>query len=157
MIRLTFVEVRLADDGVSPIMILKESDGPRLLPIWISANAASAVLLVDQDESSRGRPGVHQLLLDVLDTQAAVVERVTVMSGEEGVFDVHINVNGMAVACRAADGIAIALRSGAPIFATAEVLDYWSVAEAPAAHDPEVERFRDFLSHVTATDFDQTP
>lgn len=163
MIQLLFGEVRVTELAGNPVLILNEMHGTRSLAIWISANAGSAILSALEGEDAR-HPSVHDLLLDALSTVDALIESVEILREEQGVFDAQLIVSGSAVTCRVSDGIALALRCGAPILAADELLegDAGVDAAAAAGHggplDPaqseQVEQFREFLDNVNADDFD---
>lgn len=160
MIPLVFAEVRVTADGPSPVLILDEAQGRRRLAIWITAAGGNAVLsALDHEEPGRISP--HDLMLEALSVVDAVVEQVRILSFDDGVFIAEIVVNGHAVPCRVSDGVALALRCGAPLLTTEELLAEVGVlrdAAAPGA-DPEdeVEQFREFLDQINPGDFGAEP
>lgn len=159
MIRLLFSEVRVTPEAATPVLVLKEADGPRHLAVWISAAGGNAVLSA-LEESDQDRPTTHDLMLEALSVLDAVVEHVRITGFHDGHFTAEASVNGHAVACRVSDGVALALRSGAPIFAPESLLDQVGlVLGDEASGDPEeqVEQFREFLDQINADDFDAEP
>ena len=108
-----------------------------------------------------GHPGTHDLLLDALAALDAVVEEVRITDVDEGIWTAEVVVNRMTIAARVSDAVALALRSGAPILASAEVLDAAGVGGAVAAGatdlvfgaDVQMERFRAFLDTISPDDF----
>lgn len=164
MIEVAFVEVRVPSmAGGAPIVVLRETSGRRLLPVWVTATAASGVLAAaDGEQSDPDHPCVHDLLLDVLSAQDATLDEVRLVAYADGIFSAQVIVSGTASACRASDGIALALRAGVPILADEAVLDAAGVEpDAVDGFDDhasvEVEQFRQFLADVKADDFDGPP
>ena len=162
MIQLLFGAVQMVGRSSTPVLVLQEQDGSRSLAVWISAGAAAAILSAIEAESL-DHPSTHDLLLEALATQSAVVESVTILSVADGVYDAQLTVNGTAVTCRVSDGVALALRSGAPILAPEELMAEHGIASEPVIEEPgqedaetqEVRQFREFLANVRADDFDK--
>lgn len=145
-----------------PIIVLKplsESNGHgRLLPIWIGHPEATAILLALEGVETP-RPMTHDLLLGMIETLQAVVERVEITRVEEGTFFAAIFLRGeeksLVVDARPSDSIALAIRARAPIFVAEEVLESSSVPDESVSVDEEseVKAFRDFLDRVEPEDF----
>lgn len=160
MIQMLFTELRFTAHAASPIIVLTELNGDRVLPIWASAAAGAAIVSAMEAENVE-HPVTHDLLLDLLSTLDAAIENVTIIGCHEGVFDAQVRVNGTAVTCRPSDGIALALRGGAPILAAEAVLAEYAITPAdldeqtPDAEADEVKQFREFLANVRAEDFEQ--
>ena len=161
MIQMLFSEVRVSGVGGSPVMLLREATGPRQLAVWINAAAGSAVLSALEGDQEEDHPSTHDLRLETLSSLDAVVEAVHLLDCDEGVYHAELVANGVAVTCRVSDGVALALRCGAPILATEELLDEYGVLpEAPAEPkaalgntDDQVEQFREFLESINPDDF----
>lgn len=159
MIQMLYSEVIVSALGGSPVLILKEASGPRNLAVWISAAAGAAIVsALETDEP--GHPATHDLLIAALAATDAVIEAVNIVAENDGVFDAHLIVNDTAVACRVSDGVALALRCGAPIYAGDELLQACTVPPAADADpktvgdaDNQVEQFREFLDQVNPDDF----
>ncbi len=160
------IHVRIASlsmDSVTnqPVILLRpvnepEGDG-RILPIWIGHPEATAILLALQGVEPP-RPMTHDLLAGILQAVDHVVERVEITRLEEGTFFAALILRGeertIAIDARPSDSIAIAVRTGSPIFVAEEVLDEAAVAESEQVdEEEEVERFREFLDHVDPEDF----
>ncbi len=159
MIPLTFVEVRVNPELGVPVLLLREAAGPRHLPVWISAAGGNAIL--QAIEGAADAPSTHDLMLETLSVLDAIVESVRLLGVDDGVFAAELSVNGHAVPCRVSDGIALALRCGAPVLAAESLLERAGVLlEDPAAsEDPEeqVEQFRSFLDQIKPDDFGTQP
>jgi len=102
-----------------PIVILRDGDGQRILPIWVGVFEANAIALQIENVQTP-RPMTHDLLKNVIQDLSAQVERVVVTELKENTFYavIHLRSVGQPVVvdARPSDAIALALRSGAPIF-----------------------------------------
>lgn len=159
MIQLLFSEVRVPADASTPVLLLREAQGTRHLAVWISAAGGNAILSA-LDTEIDDEPTPHDLMLDVLSVLDAVVQSVRITGVDEGVFSAELSVDEHVVGCRVSDGIALALRCGAPILVTDLVMEQASVAlDSEGEPDPEgqVEQFREFLEQINADDFDAEP
>lgn len=142
-----------------PIVLLRERDGTRYLPIWVGAAEAAAIAYAQQGVVPP-RPLTHDLLKNVLDELGHTVDRVRIISLEDGVFHAVLDIDGGAdgggtsIDSRSSDAIALALRAGVDIVTSEDLLDEAGVAMAGEQDDDEVEKFKEFLDHVSADDFD---
>ena len=147
------VGVRVEMPSNSPIVLLKETQGDRYLPIWIGAVEATAIAFAQQGMVSP-RPLTHDLFLDTVKALGRRLTEVRITSLQAGTFFGELVFDGgVTVQARPSDGIALALRCGAKIFASAEVLDEASIV-MPEDQEDEVERFREFLDQVSPEDFE---
>jgi len=144
--------------GKQPIVLLKTADGNKFLPIWIGHPEAAAILMKLQNASTP-RPMTHDLVTDMLEQLDATVVRITVTELRESTFyasiTVQTNGNEIEIDSRPSDAIALAVRSGAPIYAAEEVI---SESAIEFEHDVEesedvVEKFKEFLDEVSPEDF----
>lgn len=135
-----------------PMLLLREVDGTRGLPIWIGAAEASAIANV-LEGATPPRPLTHDLMADLLEALGHTLTAVKITEVEEGTFYAVIEVDGEQVSARPSDAVALALRVGAPIYAADDVLAEVGV-EIPAPREEEVEKFREFLDNVSPEDFD---
>jgi uncharacterized protein len=139
-----------------PIVLLKEKDGERYLPIWIGAAEAAAIALALQGVVTP-RPMTHDLLKNILEDLGVTVNRIVVTELREGTFfaqlDIHRNGDSLEISSRPSDAIALAVRMTVPIFANEDVLSEASIL-IPGDEDEEVEKFREFLENVTPDDFE---
>jgi uncharacterized protein len=148
------VGVRVEMPSNSPIVLLKEQQGDRYLPIWIGAVEATAIAFAQQGMVPQ-RPLTHDLMRDVLEALEIRLTTVNITALRDGIFFADlIFSNGREVSARPSDSIALALRTGASIFVSDEILDEAGVAipEADEQED-EVEKFREFLDTITPEDF----
>ena len=156
MVEVTLVGVRVELPTNQPIVLLKERDGGRFLPIWIGAVEATAIAFALQGVQTQ-RPMTHDLLKNILDELGATVEGIDITELREGTFyaDIEMSSNGnqYKVSSRPSDAIALAARLNTPIFADEAVLDEAAVVVSDDEEEDEVERFREFLEGVNPEDF----
>lgn len=146
------VGVRVEMPTNQPIVLLRESDGERYLPIWIGPTEATAIAFAQQGMVPP-RPLTHDLLRDVLRALNVELTRVNIVALRDRIFFADLVFsNGVTISARPSDSIALALRTGTSIYAHEDVLDEAGVAIADAQED-EVEKFREFLDNITPEDF----
>ncbi len=147
--------VRVEMPSNQPIVLLREVSGERYLPIWIGAVEATAIAFAQQGVVPP-RPLTHDLMKDLLEALGQELTEVQITEMRDGVFyAVLVLASGVEVGARPSDSIALALRTGSRIVCAEEVLDEVGLA-VPAEQEDEVERFREFLDHVTPEDFERT-
>ncbi len=147
------VGVRVEMPSNQPIVLLRETSGERYLPIWIGAVEATAIAFAQQGVTPP-RPLTHDLMRDVLAATGQHLEEVRIIDMKDGIFYAQLVFDGGAeVGARPSDSIALALRTGTRIVCADTVLDEAGLA-VPAEQEDEVERFREFLDHVTPDDFE---
>ena len=154
MKRVDVMGVRVEMPSNQPIVLLREVEGDRYLPIWIGAAEATSIAYVQQGVVPP-RPLTHDLLKDVVGAVGRTLAEVRITRLEEGVFYAELDLGeGAVVSARPSDAIAVALRSGSPILVDDGVLDEAGVV-IPDEEEDEVERFREFLDNVSAEDFEE--
>ena len=152
------VGVRVEMPSNQPIVLLRDSESERFLPIWIGAVEATAIAFAQQGVQPE-RPLTHDLLRDVISALGRRLTRVDITDLRDGIFFAELVFdNDVTVSARPSDAIALALRTGSPLFAAEHVLDAAAV-EMPEEEDEEqaeaeVEAFREFLDQVTPEDFE---
>jgi bifunctional DNase/RNase/DNA-binding transcriptional MerR regulator len=149
------IGVRVEMPSNSPIVLLKEAQGDRYLPIWIGAVEATAIAFAQQGMVSL-RPLTHDLFRDVLEVLNVQLRTVNITALRDGIFYADLVFsNGAEVSARPSDSIALALRTGAQIFASEEILDEAGVAipDEQQENEDEVEKFREFLDTISPEDF----
>ena len=109
-----------------PIVILKDEQEDRVLPIWVGIFEANAIALRIEDIDTP-RPMTHDLLRNLLDTLEVKVDRIVVSDLKDNTYfaRIHLLVNGGSeqIDSRPSDAIALALRTNAPIFVEQSVLE----------------------------------
>ena len=124
-----------------PIIILRDRDGERVLPIWVGVFEANAIALQIENISTP-RPMTHDLLRNVLRDLHATVQRIVVSDLKDNTFYalIYVDVNGelTAIDARPSDAIALALRTQAPIFVEECVIDHAKTVDfAPEKGDSD--------------------
>jgi bifunctional DNase/RNase len=115
--------VRVEVPSNSPIVLLKEAHGDRYLPIWIGAVEATAIAFAQQGMVSL-RPLTHDLLSDVLNAVDIRLLSVRITSLTDGMFYSDLVLSdGSIVKARPSDGIALAVRAGATIEVTTQMIE----------------------------------
>ena len=109
-----------------PIIILRDKDGQRVLPIWVGIFEANAIAL-QMENVATPRPMTHDLLRNVIEDLSGTVRKVVVSDLQENTFYALIYVetasDTIAIDARPSDAIALALRTKAPIFVEDTVID----------------------------------
>ena len=160
MIRLSLVGVRVEVPTNQTIVLLREDDGQRYLPIFIGPPEATAIVYALQGMETP-RPMTHDLFKTVLDDLSVKLDRVEITKLHEGTFYAEIELDRggekSRISSRPSDAIALAVRYGAnvPIFADEAVLEEAGVLFEADEEEQEVEQFRVFLDQVTPEDFAQ--
>lgn len=124
-----------------PIVILRDQEGKRVLPIWVGIFEANAIALQIENIATP-RPMTHDLLRNVIVDLKADVEKIVVSDLQESTFYsmIHLRVGGevVAVDARPSDAIALALRVRAPIFVEDQVIENAKSLEfTPSKDDSE--------------------
>ena len=160
MIRLSLIGVRVEVPTNQPIVLLREDDGTRFLPIFIGSPEATAIVYALQGMETP-RPMTHDLFKTVLDGMDVKLDRVEITALQDGTFyaEIELTRDGTKsrISSRPSDAIALAVRFGAevPIYADEAVLDEAGVLFEADEEEHEVEQFREFLDNVTPEDFAQ--
>lgn len=140
-----------------PVVVLREKGTRRFLPIWIGQFEATSIMMELQGIEP-SRPLTHDLLKNMVDAFGARVARIVVNDLEDGTFFARIVMDvqgeGFDVDSRPSDAIALAVRTGAPIFAEDKVLDEAAILQEEGEEDEqEVEKFKEFLESIDPEDF----
>ena len=144
--------VRVEMPSNQPIVLLKELDGLRYLPIWLGAVEATAIAFAQQGVKPT-RPLTHDLFKEVLSELGAKLNTVYLTELKDGVFYAQLNFeDGPTISARPSDAIALALRTGSPILASEQLLSEAGI-EIPDQAEDEVERFKEFLDQIKPEDF----
>ncbi|MCB0194809.1 MAG: bifunctional nuclease family protein [Anaerolineae bacterium] len=130
MIEVNIDSIRVSLMSQHRVVVLKEIDSDRYLPIWIGPFEADAITLQLQGVEV-ARPLTHDLLKGVIDKMGAKISHVTVTELKNDTFYARIvmDVNGKSVEIdsRPSDAIALAVRVNAPLFVAEEVMEMASI------------------------------
>jgi bifunctional DNase/RNase len=165
LIEVVVESVRVHMPSSNHVVILKERDRERYLPIWIGPWEANAIAMRLQGVSPE-RPLSHDLFSTILEELGATIDRVVIATLAEETYHARliIEANGttLEVDSRPSDAIALAVRAGARIFASEAVLDRAGVSpdaavvaslggeleEGEASTDPRLAVFREFVNSL---------
>jgi bifunctional DNase/RNase len=138
----------------TPIVILRDRDGQRVLPIWVGIFEANAIALQIENVTTP-RPMTHDLLRNVIHDLNATVQKIVVCDLQENTFYalIYLAMNGdtLTIDARPSDAIALALRTRAPIFVEESVIDSAKPFDA-AADKPDAERLHKWLESLDPDD-----
>lgn len=166
LVRVTIDSVRVSLMSQQRIVILKDTESDRYLPIWIGPCEADAIT-VELQEVEVPRPLTHDLLKLVIEEMGAEVAHILVSDLRDDVFHARVvlNANGkeMEVDSRPSDAIALAVRAQAPIFVDESVMDKAGIepeeevtAEGEEGEEDgaELDAFKDFVETLDLDDID---
>lgn len=136
----------------TPIVILKDHTGEKILPIWIGFMEASAIAM-ELEKTPRVRPLTHDLIKNLIEALKFSVTRVEVTDLRNDTFYAEIRLKRgneeHIIDSRPSDAIAIALRTSSSIFVNDEVLEKSKKLEI----DEEKDKLTDFLDKISTGDF----
>lgn len=153
---MTVSGVRVELPTNTPIVLLRVQGGDRYLPIWVGPVEAMAISAALEGVAAP-RPQTHDLLASVISAMDATLERVVVTELHENVYFAELVLTHgegeIIVSSRPSDAIALAVRTGASVYAHQSVLDQAGIEIQDESTDDEVERFREMLEDMTVEDF----
>ncbi|MBG93002.1 MAG: hypothetical protein CL792_03380 [Chloroflexi bacterium] len=159
------------------VVVLKEKDAERFLPIWIGADVADSIAFRLQDVSSP-RPLTHDLLMNMIDSLGGIIKSVVINDLREDTFYALINIEKdneiIEVDARSSDAIAMAVRASVPIYVADHVLETAAVVldgevsvsgnvtgvdSAPVSNEEleKLEIFRDFVDELDLDNLGREP
>jgi bifunctional DNase/RNase len=158
---------QLALDPLSnmPMIVLRDEEEKRSLPIWVGLAEANAIAL-ELEKIPTARPMTHDLIRNILESVGARVSKVVVNDLKENTFyaviHLRLGTNDLTVDSRPSDAIALALRVDAPIYVDEEVLNKAESVEVKVAKEPESTgkpddpaRIKEWLESIKPGDFDK--
>ncbi len=132
-----------------PILVLRHEEGNRFLPIWIGAPEANAIAL-RLEGVEVPRPMTHDLMQGMLEKLSAKIAKVLICDLQENTYFAQIvlfaNGKETIVDSRPSDAVALAVRTGAPIFVREEIFDRATKAEEPTNAEEQVQRWLEGLT-----------
>ena len=158
------IGVRVEMPSNQPIVLLKELEGTRFLPIWVGAVEATAIAFAQQGLEAQ-RPLTHDLISNMLDHVDITLTSVHITEIKDGVFYADLllrNSEGALepLSVRPSDAIAVALRTKSNIMVSSDLLDEVGIdipeqvaSDVSTAGDQELEAFREFLDGINPEDF----
>jgi len=155
MVDLEVLGIRVLGGEDSPVLLLNERGGHRLLPIWIGHVEAAAIALQLTDDQSIERPLTHDLLAEVIHEFAGdATGRAIITEMDEGIFKARLRVLDLDVDARPSDAVALALKLGWPVQCPRALMDQVGV-EVDELPSDEVDALRALLDSVNADDFSE--
>jgi len=163
-VRLRAVRVDLQSN--TPVLLLQETDGEgRTLPIFIGTPEAAAIAYALQGVTMP-RPMTHDLMRDVLSSLDVEIERVVITELQNSTYYAELRLRRgsdvTVVSSRPSDAVAVAVRTGSPLFVADELMDSEGIMPASDATDEEekepppdvlIGQFRQFLKDIKPQDF----
>jgi len=159
------IEVRVAHLGLdrstnTPVVILQEKDGDRVLPIWIGPAEASAIAM-ELAGVKFSRPLTHDLVKQIIVGLGGELTRVIITRVEENTYfaELHIHRNNhvVQVDARPSDSIAVALRLDAPIYTEEELLELTSIDTVDSGSgepgESDADSLKTYLENLNPEDF----
>jgi uncharacterized protein len=156
LIEMVVESVRVHMLSSQHVVILKESERDRYLPIWIGPSEANAIAMRLQGLSAE-RPLTHDLMVSVLSALNASLSRVVVTHVSDGTFHARLYLevadgSEAEIDSRTSDAIAVAVRTGSTIYVDERVLDEAGVepdhADESGMSDEKLEVFREFINSL---------
>ena len=137
-----------------PIVILRDTDGSRVLPIWVGPSEANAIAL-QIENVAMPRPMTHDLLRDVIEALGATLSRVIISELKANTFYAYLELRAkedvILVDARPSDALGLALRAKAPIFVESSVLDQAKSGDATSEQSDQ-ERLQRWLESLDPDD-----
>jgi uncharacterized protein len=154
MIEMSVAGIAIDARNAQPIVVLKENDTMRTLPIWIGMAEAKAISFALEKAKSE-RPLTHELLLTTIEQLNYALDQIGINKLDEQTYSAILRLTPkeagkepMMIDARPSDAIALALSAKAPIFVSPEI-----TINAVMAPDEETAEFKQFVSKLKASDF----
>lgn len=159
------VEVKIDSIRVSlmsqyRVVILKDAESNRYLPIWIGPYEADAIT-IHMQEVQVPRPLTHDLIMKVIDEMGAHVQRVVVSELRNDTFFAQIVMSlgdkELSIDARPSDAIALSVRAGCSIYVEDDVMERAGVTpdEESTVGDEDLGAFKDFIGSLDLDDLEQ--
>ncbi|MFA5014215.1 MAG: bifunctional nuclease family protein [Actinomycetota bacterium] len=147
--------VRIELPSNKPILLLKEENGNRYLPIWIGPYEASAIAL-EMSNIKTPRPMTHDLIINIINNLKISIDNIEITEIRNNTFYAIINIMNtdkkvIRVDSRPSDAIATAVRSKCDIYVAEQVLE--SGGLRIQSIEDEVKKFKNFLDNIKPEDF----
>ena len=160
MLEVRVVHLGLDRSSNTPVVILQEKDGERVLPIWIGPSEASAIAM-ELAGVKFSRPLTHDLVKQIILGLGGEVTKVSITRVKENTYfaemEIHQEDTVVRIDARPSDSIAVALRLGAPIFTQEDLLGVTSIdlLESPPGETPghDSDSLKAYLEKLDPEDF----
>jgi bifunctional DNase/RNase len=156
VIEMTVHGLAIDDRTHTPVVLLKEKDGSRMLPIWIGPSEASAIAIVLAQREFQ-RPLTHDLLKTVVECLEARVPKIAIVDLQDKTYFATVYLERgeerFTIDARPSDSIALALRTGSPIFVKEELLRDDESGEGAMASEESMEELQRALENMDPEEF----
>ncbi len=160
MVEMKIFGLALDEQSQVPLLILKNQEETKVLPIWIGAMEAMSIS-VSLNKVSISRPLTHDLMLRTLETLGASITSVVVVDLQEGTYYAELHLEHQdrtyIVDSRPSDAIALAVRLNVPVYANEELLErmdkQFEERSEAVLKDEESEKWTEMLQNVDVDDF----
>ncbi len=165
MIEVVIDSIRISLISQHRIVMLRDIDGERRLPIWIGPCEAEAITIELQDVEI-ARPVTHDLLKNVIEELGGNVSHILINELRDQVFyaRLFVDMSGemLEIDCRPSDAIAVAVRAKVPIFVNEMVMEEAGILPEPDIEESEIageeaeklDAFKDFVDTLDFDDFE---
>ena len=155
MIEMIVIGLTIDPTNNSPIILLKEKNGERTLPIWIGLLEATAIAS-ELEKISFARPLTHDLFVNVLKAANCSLLRIEIVEILDNTFYAWLYISNsqsevLKIDARPSDAIALALRVRVPLFVNPQLLGISGYPSGPMELDQE--KWRDLLERMSPEDF----
>jgi bifunctional DNase/RNase len=159
MVEMKVWRLALDDRTDTPVVILQETNGRRILPIWIGRAEARAIAMELAGQKFQ-RPLTHDLMKTIIQGLDGTVRKVCIEDLKSNTFYAKIFIEKgdeiVGIDARPSDSIALALRTKAPVFVAEELLREQPDAEE-LSEDERAEALRKYLDELDPEDFGKFP
>ena len=142
-----------------PIIILKDLDGNRALPIWVGFFEANAIAL-EIEKIATPRPMTHDLMKNLINDMKAEIKHILVSELKDNTFYAEISLlsggDTLKIDSRPSDAIALALRVKAPIYVNEAVIEAAKSLDLPdpsKVNTQDKDQWKNWLENIKPQDF----
>ncbi|PSO50420.1 MAG: hypothetical protein BRC33_02980 [Cyanobacteria bacterium SW_9_44_58] len=156
MIEMNVAGIALDAVTRSPIALLKDGSERRALPIYIGQDQAKSIMGAIEKQMPP-RPLTHDLMVNIFEAWEMSVTRIIIHALQDNTFYALLCLeqgeNTWEIDCRPSDAIAIAVRTGSPIWVMEEVIAEASIPVDRDADEQEKQAFKEFIANLSPEDF----
>lgn len=156
MIKMNVMGIAIDTRTGSPIVVLKDDENRRALPIWIGSAEASAIIRKIENIPVT-RPMTHDLICTIIEEMGYKVDKIEIHDVEKETYFASIFLtNGedeKIIDARPSDAIAVAIRTKADIFVTPNVIAEGTISTDKEKDERETQEFKDFIKDIKPSDF----
>lgn len=156
MIKMNVMGIAIDTRTGSPIVVLKDDENRRALPIWIGSAEASAIIRKIENIPV-SRPMTHDLICTIIEDMGYEVTKIEIHDVEKETYFASIFLsNGedeKVIDARPSDAIAVAIRTKADIFVTSNVVAEGTISTDKEKDERETQEFKDFIKDIKPSDF----